>query len=591
MTADPAASQEPLLANITSRKTISLNGRWQYIMDPYETGFYDFRWQEKRIDDRSAYWNSDKPANKTELKEYGFSDQFTLRVPGDWNSQAEKFLYYEGSVWYKRTFSPGPKKAGARYFIYFGAVNYKADVYLNGKKLGGHKGGFTAFNVEVPAELLRAHDNELVLHVDNRRYKDEIPTLNTDWWNYGGITRDVYFVEVPEVHIQDYSIALQKDSRTEVVGWIQVKAATPTPVTLEIPELNWKREWLAVDGRVNFSDSIPGLQLWSPEKPRLYRVVVSVQGEKLSDRIGFRDIQVKGNQVFLNGEKIFLRSVCVHEEMPKEGRRAWSAADARKLLAQARLLNANMVRLAHYPHNENMARMADSMGIMVWSEIPVYWTIDFTDPEVLKKATTQLHEMIARDHNRASVIIWSVGNETPVNESRTAFMRSLLEEARRLDGTRLVSAALLAHGSNGVTVVDDPLGEYVDLLCINEYYGWYIGLPSSIRDVQWQVKYDKPFFISETGGEALGGFHGDSLTRWSEEYQAWVYREQINMFRRLPPGFCGVSPWLLNDFRSPRRNNPYYQQGWNNKGLFDRRGREKLAAGILRSYYHSLIKR
>ena len=244
-----------------------------------------------------------------------------------------------------------------------------------------------------------------------------------------------------------------------------------------------------------------------------------------------------------------------------------------------------MARLAHYPHNENMTRVADSLGILIWSEIPVYWTINFTDPEVLLKAGAQLKEMIARDHNRASVIIWSVGNETPINEARTNFMKDLIATARELDGSRLVSAALQSHTVNDVNVIDDPLGYYVDIVSINEYIGWYSGLPNSCRTAKWDVKFDKPLFFSETGAEALGGFHGDSLTRWSEEYQEWYYKEQIEMMKRMPDNFVGLSPWILNDFRSPRRNNPVYQEGWNNKGLFDHKGRKKKAFYVLRDYY------
>ena len=250
-----------------------------------------------------------------------------------------------------------------------------------------------------------------------------------------------------------------------------------------------------------------------------------------------------------------------------------------------------MVRLAHYPHDENMTRLADSLGIFVWSEIPVYWTIDFGNTAVFEKARTQLTEMITRDHNRASVIIWSVGNETPVNPVRTDFMRRLIEQARSLDATRMISAALeLNYGPSKAKehLVDDPLGQYVDLVAFNEYMGWYSGLPSACRDANWGTIYDKPLFISETGGEALSGFHADSLTRWSEEYQAWYYQEQTEMLHRMPDNFVGISPWILADFRSPKRNNPVYQEGWNNKGLIDHQGRKKKAFWILKAYYSEM---
>jgi beta-glucuronidase len=594
--ADHSFCQQELIANVSSRKTISLNGKWQYIIDPYETGFYDYRYQEKNENDPEAYWNTDIPKNKTDRKEHGYSDKYTLNVPGDWNSQSPKFLYYEGTVWYKKSFDFSQSNSGDRIFLYFGAVNYRADVYLNGKKLGMHKGGFTPFNFEIPPALLKAKGNFLVVKVDNKRLKDEIPTLNTDWWNYGGITRDVTLVMLPKNFIQNYSIRIAKESGTgndkTVEGWIKLNksAGTNEQVVLEIPELKFRKDIAATNDSVAFNSKIDQLQMWSPANPKLYQVVITSNNEKIKDKIGFRTVEVQGKQILLNGKPLFLRGICVHEEIPQRIGRAYSRQDALQLLKEVKELNGNMVRLAHYPHNENMTQMADSIGILVWSEIPVYWTIDFGNAEVLEKAKGQLKEMIDRDHNRPSVIIWSVGNETPINNTRTNFMKELVATARKLDNTRLISAALESHTENNAHIIDDPLGEFVDLVSVNEYLGWYGGLPSDCRSATWQLKYNKPLFFSETGAEALGGFHGDSLTRWSEEYQEWYYREQIQMMKRMPDNFIGLSPWILNDFRSPRRNNPIFQEGWNNKGLVSHDGKKKKAFYVLRNYYREIEK-
>ncbi|MGZ3937629.1 MAG: glycoside hydrolase family 2 protein [Flavisolibacter sp.] len=588
-------SQQPLITDIASRKTISLNGKWQYIVDPYETGFRNYRWDERAQNDKEAYWSSDIPENRTDRKEHGYNDRYSLNVPGDWNSQDPKFLYYEGTVWYKKSFDVELPKATEKVFLYFGAANYRADVYLNGHKLGMHLGGFTPFNFEIPPGVLKPKDNFLVVKVDNKRFKDEIPTLNTDWWNYGGITRDVNLVVVPQTFILDYSLLLNKGAAATkdktIEGWVKLSVPANEQVTIELPELKLKRT-LDVNGdSVGFNFKIPKLQLWSPESPKLYQVIVTSKEDRIEDKIGFRTIEVQGKRILLNGKPVFLRGICIHEEIPQQGRRAYSKQDALHLLGQAKELNANMVRLAHYPHNENMTRTADSLGILVWSEIPVYWTIEFTNDTVLKKAKTQLNEMITRDHNRASIIIWSVGNETPVNPERTKFMSTLVQTAREWDPSRLVSAALEVHNVDGVQTIDDPLGQYTDIVSVNEYLGWYGGLPSNCRTAKWDVKYSKPLFFSETGAEALGGFHGDSLTRWSEEYQQWYYREQIAMMKRMPDNFSGMSPWILNDFRSPRRNNPVYQEGWNNKGLFDHKGNKKKAFYVLKQYYDEMQKR
>ena len=588
-------AQSPLITNVYNRTTISLNGKWQYIVDPYETGFYDYRWKERNERDREAYWNSDVPDNKTDRKEHGYTDKNILNVPGDWNSQDTKFLYYEGTVWYKKSFDFKNVAADKKVFLYFGAVNYKCDVYLNGKKLGAHKGGFTPFNFEIPQDLLKEKENFLVVKVDNKRYADEIPTLNTDWWNYGGITRDVQLVLVPQNFIRDYSIQLSKTSLStkekKIEGWIKFSAPVNENILLEIPGLKFKKE-IAVSGdSAAFNFTLPALELWSYQRPKLYQIILTSKDDKVKDKIGFRTIEVQGSRILLNGKPIFLRGICIHEEIADQGRRAYSKADALQLLKQVKELNANMVRLAHYPHNENMVRMADSLGILVWSEIPVYWTIDFGNAEVLQKAKQQLNEMITRDRNRCSIIIWSVGNETPVTDARTNFMGNLAQTARQMDGYRIISAALETHTDNGIITVDDPLGQYTDMVSVNEYLGWYGGLPNNCRNAQWKIKYDKPLFFSETGAEALGGYHADSLTRWSEEYQEWFYREQVEMMKRMPSNFSGLSPWILNDFRSPRRNNPTYQQGWNNKGLFDHNGKKKKAFYVLKSYYDEMKKK
>ena len=303
-------SQSPLVTNVASRNTISLNGKWQYIMDPYETGFYDYRWQERNGKDPDAFWNSDVPANRTDRKEFGFSDKYTLQVPGGWNSQEPKFLYYEGTVWYKKTFDFAPVGSDKKVYLYIGAANYKTDVYLNGKKLGAHKGGFTPFNFAIPDTLLKSTDNLLVIKVDNKRFADEIPTLNTDWWNYGGITRDVQLVILPQTFIRDYSIQLSKASvasgQKTIEGWVKMDGSTNKTVTLEIPELKLKKD-IAISGdSTAFRFTVPQLQLWSPQTPKLYEVLLSSASDKLKDKIGFRTIEVQGSQLLLNGKPIFL---------------------------------------------------------------------------------------------------------------------------------------------------------------------------------------------------------------------------------------------------------------------------------------------
>ncbi len=590
-----AFAQENLIVNTQNRKQVSLNGTWHYIIDPYETGFYDYRYKEKGEKDAEAYWNNPEPNGKTDRKEHGYNNDYSIQVPGDWNSQDDVFKYYEGTVWYQREFDKPKLDENERIFLYFGAVNYEAHVYLNGKKLGMHKGGFTPFNFEISPGMLKDKGNFLVVKVDNKRYADEVPTLNTDWWNYGGITRDVKLIITPQNFIQQYAIHLKqsqdiekslKRKRFNISGYFKLNTtAAEEKITIEIPEIGFKENVDIRDSEGSFDLEAKKLELWSPENPKLYKVMFTLGEHTLTDKIGFRKVEVSGKDVLLNGKEIFMRGISIHEEIAPEIRRAKNSADADKLFGWAKDLNVNMARLAHYPHNEYMTRAADSLGLLVWSEIPVYWTIDFKNDEVLEKAKKQLDEMIIRDQNKASVIIWSVGNETPVSEARTKFMKSLVMHAKEKDDTRLISAALEVGYNRGRNYIDDPLGEYTDIVSVNEYLGWYGDLPHAKVKSKWETAYDKPLFFSETGAGAKGGFHADKETRWSEEFQEWYFEETLKMMENMPENFTGLSPWILVDFRSPKRNNPKYQEGWNRKGLIDDKGNKKKAFFTLKKYY------
>jgi beta-glucuronidase len=577
------AQQTGLIANTEGRKTVSLNGQWQTIIDPYETGYYDYRYQPSA----NGYFKDAKPKSKSDLIEYDFDTSESLLVPGDWNTQKERLLLYEGTIWYRKSFDY-QKKPNTRLFVYFGAANYVADVYLNGEKLGRHEGGFTPFNFEV-TNLLRDKANSLVVKVDNQRRRDAVPTLNTDWWNYGGLTREVKLIETPATFVQDYFIQLQKGSREQISGWLRLNGdQLKQKVTVRIPAARVNRSFTTdASGFAEISFNAD-LTLWSPDNPKLYEVLVETETDRVQDLIGFRSIETRGPEILLNGKPTFLRGVSIHEEAPFRGGRAYSREDAITLLGWAKELGCNFVRLAHYPHNEFMIREADRLGIMVWSEIPVYWTILWENPATFENAQTQLTEMIARDKNRAAVIIWSMANETPIGEARLSFLKKLVERAKSLDSTRLISAALERHYLDEQTeMIDDPLGEYLDVLGCNEYVGWYDGLPEKADRLEWKTKYQKPLIMSEFGGDAVYGKHGDALTRWTEEYQESLYQHQVKMLKRIS-FLRGTCPWILMDFRSPRRPLPGIQDFHNRKGLISDRGDKKKAFYVMQQYYHEL---
>lgn len=580
-------SQETLIQNIFGRENITLNGSWHYIIDPYEMGYYDYRREPFDKNDGGGGFYANRTAkNKGEVVEYNFDLSPLLQIPGDWNSQYEKLLLYEGTIWLRRIFNLKPK-ANKKYVLYFGAVNYEAHVYLNGKKLGTHKGGFTPFQFDVTEKLI-AGENFMVVKADNRRFQDEIPTVNTDWWNYGGITRDVLLAELPQTYISDYKIQLAKNNLQLIDGYVQLNDSSSQQVTINIPELNIRKN-INTDntGKAIFQIPVKNIQYWTPENPKLYNVEIASSFGSVKDKVGFRTIETKGKDILLNGKSVFLRGISIHDENPFIPGRLRNESDMRMLLHWAKELNCNYVRLAHYPHNEKMIRLADEMGLMVWAEVPVYWTISWENVATYANAEKQITDLIDRDKNRASVIIWSIGNETPISEPRNIFMTKLAAKARELDNTRLVAAALEIHRDAKNVIINDPLGEKLDLVSFNEYAGWYWSNNKDMLNYKFDITYNKPVIITELGGSALAGFHADDDTRWSEEYQETLYRNQIKMLKEID-GLRGLTPWILVDFRSPRRQHPYYQDFWNRKGLISSNGEKKKAFYILRTFYNEM---
>ncbi len=585
-------AQEPQIISVQQRNITSLNGTWKYILDQYENGYYNYRYEpmdQQAFNPRSAeaIFYDYHPTDKTDRVEYDFDKSEELQVPGSWNYQDDKLFYYEGTIWYRKKFDYTLSSSN-RLFLYFGAINYEAHIYLNGKKLGMHVGGFTPFNFEITS-MLKEKDNSLVIKVDNKRKREGVPTLNTDWFNYGGITRDVLLIEVPSTFVRDYRIQLAKNSLSKVEGYVNLDGANRNgKVTVEIPELKINQEFtIDSNGHAPISFTLNNAILWSPENPKLYDVKIRSGESVITDKIGFRSIETKGSDLLLNGKPIFLKGISIHEENGSRGDRAWSIEDAQMILSRAKELNCNFVRLAHYPHNENMIRVAEQLGLLVWSEIPVYWTIDWNNESTYKNAENQLKDMITRDMNRANIIVWSVANETPVSDARTRFLTNLINKTRELDNTRLVSAALEKHTLSNTPphfAVEDPFAQYVDILSVNQYMGWYDGLPEKCSRSEWTIKFNKPMIISEFGGGAKYGYHADKDTRWSEEFQEELYIQNIKMLEKIPQ-LRGMTPWILNDFRSPRRLLPGIQDGWNRKGLFSEKGEKKKAFYILQEYY------
>jgi beta-glucuronidase len=586
----PACGQQPfqtLLVGVDRRPASSLNGDWHYLVD--QSPARALYTADGNINDNSYARNEHPNLVGKHNEEYDFSTAPTLKVPGDWNTQIPQLFHYEGVLWYQRDFDAQPKPS-TRTFLHIGAANYRSHVWVNQKRVCDHEGGFTPFDCEVTT-VLHPGSNFVVIAVDATRLVDGIPSVGYDWFNYGGLTRDVSLVTVPDAFIDDYDVHLEhgpawQPGNTELTGYVHVQgAAAGTPVTIDVPDAGAKTTVKTdADGRAPFSVKAARLTLWSPESPKLYKVILSSGDDTLTDDIGFRDIRVDGTRILLNGKAIFLKGVNAHAEAPVHGGRANNDQDVATLFSYLKDLNANFVRLCHYPHDERMERAADRDGIMVWSEIPNWQHISFDKPEVYAKDVAMLKEMIRRDRNKASVILWSVSNETSNNPTRTRFLTDLANEARKLDSTRLITSALNSEHIHGSTAtLNDPLTYALDVIGVNEYIGWYTGAPEDADTMQW-ILPQKPVIMSEFGAEAKYGNHGPDNQRWTEEQQTNVYKHQFVMLSKIPQ-LRGITPWVLVDFRSDTRNIPKLQDGYNRKGLVSEDGKKKQAFFVLQKVY------
>lgn len=588
-------SEAAILASADMRPATSLDGTWHYSVDPYRDGQAGFHGEAPGKASR-RYADIDveaaMKADPTALYEYDMDQSPTATLPQSWLIHAPDMRYYQGLVWYERKFDAHPKP-GMRQFLRFGAVNYRATVWLNGKQVGSHEGGFTPFAIEVTGGL-RDGENRIVVAADSQASDTTIPPSVTDWENYGGITRTVRLIEVPATYVDDAWVRLTRDGKIAVDAKLDGANAANQPVTFTIPELHLKLSGkTGADGSWSATVAAPrSMQRWSPDTPKLYDVVVTSAGDTLADKVGFRTIETRGKQILLNGKPIYLRGISVHEEeIGANPGRTITPEAAHQLLSLVKDgLHGNYVRLAHYPHSEVMTREADRIGLLVWSEIPIYWRVAFDNPTVLEKARHMLTEEIDRDRNRASIIIWSIANETPVSDARNKFLFTLADDVHRIDPTRLLSAALLNErgtvDGHAEMILNDPLSAKVDVVAINTYNGWYTDDKLvDVPNITWRVPSDKPLVFSELGADAKAGFHDPATMRKeSEEYQAAYLKATLAMADKIPT-LTGMTPWVLKDFRSPRRQHPVFEQGWNRKGLISETGERKQAFAVLADYY------
>ncbi|WP_320122810.1 glycoside hydrolase family 2 TIM barrel-domain containing protein [uncultured Sphaerochaeta sp.] len=557
------------LMSIEGREIELLNGPFHFSPDPYETCLRAKWFKEKKISDNGLPLPIDSD----------FEGWPTINVPSCWNTECKDLYYYESTALYFKTFKYKEHNPGERVFLHFEGSSYRTYVFLNGKVIGMHDGASTPFSFEITDTLI-PDENRLIIAVDASRSKDRVPMDNTDWFNYGGIYRDIMLVRTPTTYIQNFFSQLQPHTTNEVFASVTMDKKINGKAIYRITELGIEKEIPIKEGKGSIVFKAD-LQLWSPENPKLYTVEISTEDDALCENIGFRDIQVDGINILLNGKPIFLKGISVHEDHITLGK-STNEQVIRDTIADLKEMHGNFIRLAHYPHTRLFSKIADEIGVLLWEEIPVYWAINFVNEATYTDAENQLAELIMRDRNRASVVIWSVGNENPDTDARLSFMSSLAKKTRELDPTRLVSAACLVNTTK--LKLEDRLMEHLDIIGNNEYYGWYEPNFEDLLTILNNTDLTKPVIITEFGGGARAGNHGTKDTMWTEEFQEALYIKQFDTLDKAKY-VRGMTPWIFYDFRAVRRLNRY-QEGFNRKGLIDSdRKTKKLAFYVTQKYY------
>ena len=625
-----------LIGWIDSRQIITLNGEWSYIVDPMNNGLPE-----------SSFFGG-FPKNKTqktgmELIEYNFETAAKIQIPGAWNAADEKLFFYRGPVWLYKKFKYSPKKESLTH-LYIEGSNFTTRIFINGSIVGKFEGGYVPFNFEI-SKHLKDGENILLVQTDNTLNESSVPTQKTDWWPWGGIVGDVYIVETPKQFIRNAYLQLNPENFTQALFKLEMNNKfAGQEISLEIPELQFSNKFITNSSGAITENIKINPQLWSPSNPKLYEVIISSANESIKDEIGFRSIKTQGQKIYLNNTEVKFKGIAMHSEPIGIDGPAFSQEHFKELLLTAKELNINFVRAAHYPYTRHLAKIADQFGLMLWEEAPVYWNIDWDNPETLAIAKNQITRLVQRDQNRASVVVWSVANETPLSESRMKFLHALLSEIELTDSSRLTTAALLSgseeqfrslvlvlalQGAKSKWVdpkekaifksildqanisidrelnfslsIADPLGESLDLISYNEYFGWYYVTfftdqmmisEGTLRELMFEVMpkikissiFNKPIHISEFGAGAKYGNHTNKI--WSEEYQAKLYKHQLEMLSNNPQ-IQGISPWVFKDFRAMLRPLPGIQDFYNRKGLIDENGNKKEAFKVLADFYEN----
>ncbi len=580
------------------RNRLDLSGFWDFVLDPDEVG-------------ESEGWFN------------GLQQPRTIAVPASWNEQFQDTRDYMDTVWYAREFYVPQGWQGQTVYIRIGSANYAAKVWVNGQFVGEHQGGHLPFAFEITEQLSWEGMNSVAIQVENKLLPTRVPPGNIslgaglgfggayppaafDFFPYGGVQRPVILYAVPQTHIEDVTVTtdIQENNGVIKVHVVQNDISGTGQVTLSGMKESWAAALCFVDGVAEAVIEVPDARLWCPDDPYLYQLTVTLSdGDQVIDcytlDIGIRTIAVEGHQILLNGKPVTLTGFGRHEDFPIHGR-GLNLPVIVKDHALLKWIGANSYRTSHYPYSEEQMMIADREGYLVVDETPAVGLF-FEDGEEniqtrLEQCKQQVAELIARDKNHPSVIMWSVANEPMVAKNALAvmmagkkaeadpaaerFFNELFDLVRALDPTRLVTVESPIPDAGSLL-------DQCDVVCVHRYNGWYMQsgqLARGLEDLEQNLdqlyeRCHKPIMITEFGADTLAGMHSDPPEMWSEEYQTEFLRGYLDLAERKPY-LVGLHVWNFADFKTSQ--GIMRAGGLNRKGVFTRERRPKMAAHLLR---------
>ena len=537
------------------RKTFLLDGVWQFAPD------------EKHMGEKEG-WFKNFPKNSVNVS-----------IPSCINNRFG-YMSFQDVAWYKKDFC-----ASGAITIKFHAVTEYVKVYLDGEYLGDHYGGFTAFEFDT---FVERGMHTLVLRVDSRSTDDTIPLWAVDWHHYCGIIRSVEVFEHKTVGIKymraDYELSPDLKS-ADVKLNIALKNYASEKIEKEVK--------VEIDGEAVFSETVTvddtekicanfrldNIRLWDVYKPELYTITVSTDDDDLTDKIGFRKVEVKGKKILLNNRSLKITGVNRHEEHPDWGFAMPDHLNTRDMDI-LKDLNVNAVRGSHYPNTQLFVDMCDAEGILFWSEIPMWgFEKESLARELVIKRGLDMHtEMVNQYCNHPSVIIWGMHNEvaTDSKEGREITKR-FINHVKNMDSSRLVT-----YATN--RILKDECLDLIDFISVNQYVGWYEGdikdWANFMVDMKEYLKDkgvdNKPIVMSEFGVGAMFGTKTFEELRWSENYQVEFYKHTLDIFLN-DEDIGGVYLWQFADIRSNAKWSLLRARSFNNKGLVNEYRQPKLA--------------